>query len=40
MGACLSSGGIEVTEEEKKLHREAEKQMKEVSPNTTPSFSS
>jgi guanine nucleotide-binding protein subunit alpha len=35
MGACLSSGGIEVSEEQKKLHREAEKQMKEVSTNTT-----
>jgi len=30
MGACLSSGGIEVSEEQKKLHREAEKQMKEA----------
>jgi len=31
MGACLSSGGVEVTDEEKRMHREVEKQMREVS---------
>ncbi len=30
MGACMSSGPIEVSEEDKRLHREAEKQLKEV----------
>lgn len=30
MGACLSSGSIEVSEEEKRLHREAERSLKEV----------
>ena len=32
MGACMSSSnpGIEVTEEDKRLHREAEKALKEV----------
>jgi hypothetical protein len=30
MGACLSSGGVEVTNE-KRMHREVEKQMREVS---------
>ncbi len=30
MGACMSSGGLEVSEEEKRLHREAEKNLKEV----------
>lgn len=30
MGACMSSGGIEVSEEDKRLHREAEKSLKEV----------
>jgi len=30
MGACFSAGGIEVTEEEKRLHREAEKSLKEA----------
>ncbi|KAK0432919.1 heterotrimeric G protein alpha subunit 4 [Armillaria borealis] len=30
MGACLSSRGFEVTEEEKALHRSAEKQLKEA----------
>ena len=32
MGACMSSGGIEVSEEDKRLHREAEKSLKEVRP--------
>lgn len=33
MGACMSSpgSGIEVSEEDKRLHREAEKALKEVS---------
>lgn len=32
MGACMSSpsSGIEVSEEDKRLHREAEKALKEV----------
>ncbi|OJT08510.1 Guanine nucleotide-binding protein alpha-2 subunit [Trametes pubescens] len=30
MGACMSSGGLEVSEEEKRLHREAEKNLKEA----------
>ncbi|KAI0089980.1 heterotrimeric G protein alpha subunit 4 [Irpex rosettiformis] len=30
MGACMSSGQIEVSEEDKRLHREAEKQLKEA----------
>ncbi|CDO70956.1 hypothetical protein BN946_scf184829.g65 [Trametes cinnabarina] len=30
MGACMSSGGVEITEEEKRLHREAEKSLKEA----------
>lgn len=30
MGACMSSGGIDVSEEDKRLHREAEKSLKEV----------
>ncbi len=30
MGACMSSGAIEVSEEDKRLHREAEKSLKEV----------
>lgn len=30
MGACMSSGGIEVSEEDKRLHKEAEKSLKEV----------
>ncbi|KAI8983317.1 heterotrimeric G protein alpha subunit 4 [Trametes punicea] len=30
MGACMSSGGVEVTEEEKRLHREAEKSLREA----------
>ncbi len=31
MGACISSGGVEVTEADKALHRQAEKELKEVS---------
>ncbi|THG93841.1 hypothetical protein EW026_g7506 [Hermanssonia centrifuga] len=30
MGACMSSGAIEVSEEDKRLHREAEKSLKEA----------
>lgn len=30
MGACLSSGGFEVTDTEKALHKRAEKELKEV----------
>ena len=30
MGACMSSGGVDVSEEDKRLHREAEKSLKEV----------
>ena len=30
MGACMSSGSIDVSEEDKRLHREAEKSLKEV----------
>ncbi|KAI0932808.1 hypothetical protein AcW1_000176 [Taiwanofungus camphoratus] len=30
MGACMSSGGIEVSEEDKRLHKEAEKSLKEA----------
>lgn len=36
MGACMSSGGIEVSEEDKRLHREAEKSLKEVRPYHLP----
>ncbi len=32
MGACMSSGGIEVSEEDKRLHREAEKSLRDVRP--------
>ncbi len=32
MGACISSGGgVEVTEHDKHLHKQAEKELKEVS---------
>jgi hypothetical protein len=31
MGICISSGGIDVTEEDKKKHRMAEKSLREVS---------
>lgn len=31
MGACMSSSTFEVTEEDKRLHREAEKSLREVS---------
>lgn len=30
MGACMSSGGIEVTEEDKRRNREVEKNLREV----------
>ena len=30
MGACLSSGGFEVSEDDKRRHREAEKSLKEA----------
>lgn len=30
MGACMSSGVVEVSEQDKQMHREAEKQLKEV----------
>ncbi|KAI1789170.1 heterotrimeric G protein alpha subunit 4 [Ganoderma leucocontextum] len=30
MGACMSSGGIEVSDEDKRLHREAEKSLREA----------
>lgn len=30
MGACFSSTGIDVSEEDRRLHREAEKNLKEV----------
>ncbi|THH31576.1 hypothetical protein EUX98_g2608 [Antrodiella citrinella] len=30
MGACFSAGGLEVSEEDKRLHREAEKSLKEA----------
>ncbi|KAI0761646.1 heterotrimeric G protein alpha subunit 4 [Trametes elegans] len=30
MGACMSSGAVEISEEEKRLHREAEKSLKEA----------
>ncbi|KAK0232000.1 heterotrimeric G protein alpha subunit 4 [Armillaria nabsnona] len=30
MGACISSGGVEVTEADKALHRQAEKELKEA----------
>lgn len=32
MGACMSSGPVEISEEDKRLHREAEKSLKEVRP--------
>ena len=38
MGACMSSGGIEVTEEDKRLHREAEKSLREVRSSMSPSL--
>lgn len=31
MGICTSSGGIEISEDDKQRHREAEKVLKEVS---------
>ena len=38
----MSSGGIDVSEEDKRLHREAEKSLKEVRqvpvPSTAPSY--
>ena len=33
----MSSGGIEVSEEDKRLHREAEKSLREVRPYPPPS---
>ena len=30
MGACMSSGGIEVSEEDKRRNREVEKNLREV----------
>ncbi len=30
MGACMSSGSVEISDEDKRLHREAEKSLKEV----------
>jgi hypothetical protein len=40
MGACMSSSnpGIEVSEEDKRLHREAEKALKEVRPSLSVRF--
>jgi hypothetical protein len=37
MGACLSSSNsIDVTEDDKRKHREAERELKEVSPAQPP----
>jgi guanine nucleotide-binding protein subunit alpha len=30
MGNCMSTGGIEVSDDDKRRHREAEKSLKEV----------
>lgn len=31
MGACMSTGGLEVSEDEKRRNREVEKELREVS---------